>query len=556
MENEICLLRKCNKCLCIKQPVTDNFGEDSDKELNNIQLNTSKTSTSSNDTVVEQKQQFSRSIKKGSTSKNILSQIEINKQGELHRPRNINKQVVGTLESDNSENSSFQAEEKKIWIHVDRCKAGVQGEAVKKFLEKTFPGKLFTVDLLRREGCPSFKSKNKVNELNVLLDDAKPDIVCINEHWLCEHDISVYMLDNYSLISFSCREITNRGGDVNIASIDKHFEYSCAEVVTCHFKVIIISIYRPPSGDIDIFLESMSQLLDKVYKVKRYHYIVCGDFNLNFAKLNDSTTKLLNIFKTYGLESHITAMTRITPVSGTCIDNVFSDFTEGNYFCQVIKADISDHYPLIFEFMCSKSTKPTITSKRRRYNSNSLVNFYSTLIRESWHEVYVADESSTKKYNNWITTDIKQQSQYLRDLYALYKQTGCENVHIKYKNEKKSYRKSINDKKKAYNDNIIIGSRNRTKSAWSLVNRVKGKSPNTSKIEELNVNGIKVASPHKIANEFANHFSNNNRPIGVNSQPDSIKLKGIHTKNLFFKPTASHEVLILSKIYHRSLQRV
>nr|CAI5867301.1 unnamed protein product [Callosobruchus analis] len=158
MENEICLLRKCNKCLCIKQPVTDNFGEDSEKELNNIQLNTSKTSTSSNDTVVEQKQQFSRSIKKGSTSKNILSQIEINKQGELHRPRNINKQVVGTLESDNSENSSFQAEEKKIWIHVDRCKAGVQGEAVKKFLEKTFPGKLFTVDLLRREGCPSFKA--------------------------------------------------------------------------------------------------------------------------------------------------------------------------------------------------------------------------------------------------------------------------------------------------------------------------------------------------------------------------------------------------------------
>nr|CAI5866876.1 unnamed protein product [Callosobruchus analis] len=61
-------------------------------------------------------------------------------------------------------------------------------------------------------------------------------------------------------------------------------------------------------------------------------------------------------------------------------------------------------------------------------------------------------------------------------------------------------------------------------------------------MEELNVNGIKVASPHKIANEFANHFSNNNRPIGVNSQPDSIKLKGIHTKNLFFKPTTSHEV--------------
>nr|CAI5858385.1 unnamed protein product [Callosobruchus analis] len=30
---------------------------------------------------------------------------------------------------------------------------------------------------------------------------------------------------------------------------------------------------------------------------------------------------------------------------------------------------------------------------------------------------------------------------------------------------------------------------------------------------------------------------------GVNSQPGSIKLRGIHTKNLFFKPTTPHEVL-------------
>nr|CAI5819826.1 unnamed protein product [Callosobruchus analis]CAI5869755.1 unnamed protein product [Callosobruchus analis] len=80
------------------------------------------------------------------------------------------------------------------------------------------------------------------------------------------------------------------------------------------------------------------------------------------------------------------------------------------------------------------------------------------------------------------------------------------------------------------------------KSAGALVNRLKGKSPNTSKIEELYINGIKVAIPQKIANEFANHFSNNNLP-GVNSQPGSIKQGGIHTKNLCLKPTTPHEVL-------------
>ncbi|VEN59416.1 unnamed protein product, partial [Callosobruchus maculatus] len=71
---------------------------------------------------------------------------------------------------------------------------------------------------------------------------------------------------------------------------------------------------------------------------------------------------------------------------------------------------------------------------------------------------------------------------------------------------------------------------------------MKGKLPNTNKIDELNVNGIKVTTPHKIANEFVNHFSNNNHTNGTNSQHGSIKLKGTHTKNLLFKPTTPHEV--------------
>nr|CAH7727777.1 unnamed protein product [Callosobruchus chinensis] len=101
-----------------------------------------------------------------------------------------------------------------------------------------------------------------------------------------------------------------------------------------------------------------------------------------------------------------------------------------------------------------------------------------------------------------------------------------------YQNERKSSRKSINDQEKTYN--IITVSRNRTKSAWSLVNRLKGESSSTRKIE-LNVNGTKI-TPHKIANEF--------------SRAGSINLKIKHTQNLFFKPTMPHEVFDIKAALH------
>nr|CAH7717944.1 unnamed protein product [Callosobruchus chinensis]CAH7728925.1 unnamed protein product [Callosobruchus chinensis] len=115
-----------------------------------------------------------------------------------------------------------------------------------------------------------------------------------------------------------------------------------------------------------------------------------------------------------------------------------------------------------------------------------------------------------------------------------------------YQNERKSSRKSINDQEKAYN--IITVSRNRTKSAWSLVNRLKGESSSTTKIE-LNVNGTKI-TPHKIANEFVNLFFNNTYSIGINSRAGSIDLKIKHTQNLFFKPTMPHEVFDIKAALH------
>ena len=43
--------------------------------------------------------------------------------------------------------------------------------------------------------------------------------------------------------------------------------------------------------------------------------------------------------------------------------------------------------------------------------------------------------------NGWISNELKKYSAYIRDLYNLYLQTKCNNVLIKYKQEKKGLQK-------------------------------------------------------------------------------------------------------------------
>lgn len=54
---------------------------------------------------------------------------------------------------------------------------------------------------------------NKVRELEVLIGDYSPDIICLCEHWLTSSAINVLNVTNYKLISSYCRILNKHGGD-------------------------------------------------------------------------------------------------------------------------------------------------------------------------------------------------------------------------------------------------------------------------------------------------------------------------------------------------------
>ena len=103
--------------------------------------------------------------------------------------------------------------------------------------------------------------KNKKQDLEVLIVDNNPDIICLNETFL-KHDQSL-KIKGFNTISLN-RQTTTFGGGVMIL-IKDHIQYdeitkihiNRHEIVQCRLKcseldyIYIASIYVPPTAKID-----------------------------------------------------------------------------------------------------------------------------------------------------------------------------------------------------------------------------------------------------------------------------------------------------------------
>ena len=79
-----------------------------------------------------------------------------------------------------------------------------------------------------------------------------------------------------------------------------------------------------------------------------------GDFNLNLIEIASSTTVSFFInMVAAGVRPTTFIPTRLTDVSATLIDNIFSSLFLGRN--TVIVSDISDYYPVLFSFNLEKT---------------------------------------------------------------------------------------------------------------------------------------------------------------------------------------------------------
>ena len=133
--------------------------------------------------------------------------------------------------------------------------------------------------------------RNKVNILDASLIDHNFSGVGMCEHWLKEEEAATIKLDNYITVDYFARVRHVHGGVIQF--LNPNIEYKTLSHIKklsvelqCEitgsflpkFDLFFIVIYRTPSGDINLFLELMTKLLNALdYKTK--HIVVGGDFN-------------------------------------------------------------------------------------------------------------------------------------------------------------------------------------------------------------------------------------------------------------------------------------
>ena len=147
---------------------------------------------------------------------------------------------------------------------------------------------------------------------------------------------------------------------------EKVFESLFIEIpINAKDRVIIGEVYRSPSGSVTEFLETLDDVLRKVF-AEKYEVILMGDFNLDLTKLScRQPSNLLSLLISYGLAPCINIPTRILNQSATLIDNIFSSLHSIRN--EVLLSDISDHLPVSALFQVLQNPQRLVPHDKPRF---------------------------------------------------------------------------------------------------------------------------------------------------------------------------------------------
>ena len=406
--------------------------------------------------------------------------------------------------------------------------------------------------------------KNFIHTLNV--DHQVLDILTISESWV--KDFSLYNIDNYNL--FGSSRPSGRGGgtaiyihnsstakQVNnpIFFVPNIFEATVLEVnLKGKFKFLLVSIYRPNNHEllstgaqIEEFLLQLEICLNFLDNKKK-PVIFAGDFNLDLLKsndVNDSSTKLLELFMIFGYIQTISKATRITNNSFSLIDNFFVkdmlDKLDKNF---VVTSDISDHFPIISTYIISKiKNKPPPLPPQRDLNEANYIAFSQSLGRLSWEEVlnnncpnssydifynifnqnynlhfpFVQQYRNVNKkpLNPFMTKGLLKCRNKKISLANIYKSSGIngdKDLYLRYRN---IYNSTLRTSKKLYYRRELVKAGRDSRRMWAILKESAGLTKKSTKIDQLIVNQQEINTNVEIANSFNSHFSS----IGRNLTP-------------------------------------
>jgi len=186
-------------------------------------------------------------------------------------------------------------------------------------------------------------------------------------------------------------------------SNEKDIEICAVKLHILSHTIVIITVYRSPTGNIAYFLNNLEAALNQVYS-NTVDIILCGDFNTNYLSDNQNKQALSSLLTSYSLCSVIDFPMRIHNNSNTMIDNIFINKVKNeNYSVYSLINGLSDHDALVLSF--SDITVPNDRNELysyRKISIHSLNELQTSLSYEAWENVFSNNDNDINTiFNNF-----------------------------------------------------------------------------------------------------------------------------------------------------------
>lgn len=244
-------------------------------------------------------------------------------------------------------------------------------------------------------------ARNKTEELDLLFAslDFKFDFIMLSETWYDDYSVP-WRLPNYRC--FSRSRTASRGGGVSLLARED-ICVACIEEfcsVTENYEVVSVLcartvysvFYRPPNGNVNDFFSFLQTFIQYISD-NQYTAIWGGDFNINMLVDSPVERQFRTLLTTHGYCNHISAPTRMTVNTSTCIDLFITNLNLRNVKAGVFSHSISDHMPIFLSLNRKVKTLNACTHEFQLISQHRLEAFRNEMCCTDWNTVYNAQNA-------------------------------------------------------------------------------------------------------------------------------------------------------------------
>ena len=241
----------------------------------------------------------------------------------------------------------------------------------------------------------------------------------------------------------------------------------CIEILNKHSENLILNLScRPPHGDTTLFDKHLQDLVWR-HDVCKKEVLITRDFNVNLleSESNKKVQSFVNLMFRCGMVPGINKAARFTRYAATAIDHMFTNsIINTEIKSAIIKADISDHFPILFvsKVKVDVNIKTEQYILKRNISDQSIKKFKQKLRDVTWDYTKIFDSVNhsydrflqiflslynecfpkikiklkpQKHFRPWITLGIKKSSKRMQRLYENFLKTRTAKSGAEYKTQ-------------------------------------------------------------------------------------------------------------------------